>query len=435
MDFSVFVVLNFLLLVRPEDLFPPIAGFRLYLVTIVVCTVAALPELHRTLNRESLRTRPIAVCVVGMLGATYASFAFRGRFADGLDFCGEFAKVVLFFCLLISVVNTPERLRAYVAWVAVFVNCVMAISLLQLFELIDFPGIEPLRYSEYNPATDQDEMIERIVSVGLFDDPNDLCVILAFGMVLCVALAMTSRGAFGAFVWLVPLVPLGYACMLTKSRGGMLAILGGVAATAFARFGLKRSVPVLAVALPAILLGTGGRQGAVGTGGGTAHDRLMLWANGLGELFRMPFHIPTGLAPGFYVEEFGLVAHNSYVNAYVELGVLGGGLFLAAFYAAVRRTHTAVRDPDAPAWSKALGPYLFGAVVAYAVGCYSLTRNFHIPTYLVLGLAAAYIHLALPRPDPRDAVNGAWWGRFAVTSVVGLVVLKFATQLLGTLGV
>ena len=79
MDFALFVFLNFLLLVRPEDLYPPIAGFRLYLVTIVVCTVTALPALQRTLSRETLRTQPIAVCVVGMLGATFLSFAFRGR--------------------------------------------------------------------------------------------------------------------------------------------------------------------------------------------------------------------------------------------------------------------------------------------------------------------------------------------------------------------
>ncbi len=434
MDFALFVFLNFLLLVRPEDLYPPIAGFRLYLATIVVCTVAAVPELHRTLNRDSLRTRPIAVCVLGMLGATFLSFAFRGRFADGLDFCGEFAKVVLFFCLLISVVNTPERLRTYVAWVAVFIFGVMAIALLQHFEWAEFEGIGSVSQWDADPDTGEDVRIERIVSVGLFSDPNDLCVILAFGMALCLGVAMTSRGVLGTLLWLLPLVPMGYACLLTKSRGGVLAILAGIAGTAFARLGWKRSVPFLAVALPGLLLGIGGRQGSVG-GGGTAHERLMLWADGLGELFRMPFHIPTGLAPGFYLEEFGHVAHNSYVNAYVELGVLGGGLFFTAVYLAVRRTHAALRDPAAPPWATALGPYLFGALCAYAVGCYSLTRNFHIPTYLALGLAAAYIQLAVPSPDPRDAVDSAWWTRFAVLSVIGLVSLKYATQLLGILGV
>ncbi len=434
MDFALFVALNFLLLVRPEDLYPPIAGLRLYLAVIVLCTVTALPELQRTLSREGLRTQPIAVCVLAILGATFASFAFRGRLADGLDFCVEFAKVVLFFCLLISVVNTPERLRSYVAWVAAFVNAIAAISLLNFLQVVDFPGMDPLRYSEYDPATGEDVTLERIVNVGLFSDPNDLCVIVAFGMVLCVGLAMTARGAFGTLLWLLPLVPLGYAGLLTSSRGGVLALLGGIAGLAFAKLGLKRSVPVLAVALPALVLGIGGRQGSVG-GGGTAHERLMLWADGLGELFRKPFHIPTGLAPGFYIEELGHVAHNSYVNAYVELGVLGGGLFFTAFYIAARGAYSALRDPDGPPWSRALGPYLFGAFAAYAVGCYSLTRNFHIPTYLVLGLVAAYVTLAAPPPDARHVVDGAWWGRFAVLAVLGLVFLKFATQLLGLAGV
>ena len=341
---------------------------------------------------------------------------------------------MLFFCLLITVVNTPERLRSYVAWVAVFVNGVMAVSLLHFFEVVEFPGMDPVWQWDYDPATGEDVMVARIISVGLFADPNDLCVMLAFGMMLCVGLAMTSGGGFGKLLWLLPLVPLGYACVLTKSRGGILALLGGIAGLAFAKLGVRRSVPFLALALPALLLGVGGRQANI-AGGGTAHERLMLWADGLSHLFRMPFHIPTGLAPGYYVEEFGQLAHNSFINAYVELGVLGGGLFAMAFYAAGRGTYSALSDPDGPPWSRALGPYLFGAFAAYAVGCYSLTRNFHVPTYLVLGLVAAYVNLAAPPPDARHVVDGAWWGRFAVLAVLGLVFLKFATQLLGLAGV
>ena len=253
-------------------------------------------------------------------------------------------------------------------------------------------------------------------------------------MMLCVGLAMTARGAFGTLFWLLLLVPMGYTCLLTTSRGGVLALLGGIAGLAFAKLGLKRSVPFLAVALPALILGIGGRQGSV-VGGGTAHERLMLWADGLGELFRMPFHILTGLAPGFFGDELGHVAHNSYVTAYVELGVLGGGMFCTAFYIAARGAYSALSDPDGPPWSRGLGPYLFGALATHAVGCYSLSRTFHIPTYLVLGLVASYVTLAAPPPDTRHVVDRAWWGRFAVIAVLGLVLLKFATQLLGILGV
>jgi len=434
MDFFSFVLLNFLLLVRPEDLFPPIAGFRLYLIVIIVCTITSIPGLVRTFDRDSIQTRPIVVCVLGLLFATLASFLARGRLFDGLDFTIEFGKVILYFCLLVSVVNTEDRLRSFVRYVALFIVAVAGISLCQHFEVVEFPGLEPVKQWAYDEAAGEEVMIDRVVSVGLFADPNDLCVMIAFGMVLCVGLAMSSQDAIGKLGWLLPLAPLAYTCFLTKSRGGMLAILAGVGGTAFVRLGYRRSIPAVAVAVPILLLGITGRQSGGGNGG-TAHERLMLWAHGLGELFRMPFHLVTGLAPGFYVEEFGQLAHNSYVNAYVELGILGGGFFFGAFYYAIRMSYSAARDAGAPPWAVALGPYLFGAVCAYAVGCYSLTRNFHLPTYLALGLMAAYVNLARPIPDPRYWVDGVWWKRLVVISVVGLVTLKYATQLLGNLGV
>ena len=38
-----------------------------------------------------------------------------------------------------------------------------------------------------------------------------------------------------------------------------------------------------------------------------------------------------GIGVGKYEDEVGLVAHNSFVHAYTELGIFGGALFLGAF--------------------------------------------------------------------------------------------------------
>jgi putative inorganic carbon (HCO3(-)) transporter len=431
MSYGLFLVLNFLLLVRPEDLYPPIAGLRLYLITIVACTVTALPELQRTLTGDSLRLRPIAVCALALLPASFLSFLVRGRPGDGLDFVTEFGKVVLFFLLLISVINTPERLRNYCGWVALFITCVAGITLLDEEGIVDFEGIAPLSQWSYDAALGQEIRIERVISVGLFSDPNDLCVICAFGLVLCVGMVTTSAGTIAKFAWVFPMAILVYIGYLTKSRGGLMALGAGVGGIILARVGWRKSMPLIAVGVAGMLYGLVGG----GDSRGTSHERLMLWANGLGDLFRMPFHILTGLAPGYYMDEFRLLAHNSYVNAYVETGLIGGGLFLVAFYTAVRTSVDAVRDPDAPDWSRQFGPYLIGAVCSYALGCYSLTRNFHIPTYLVLGIAAAYTHLSQPVPDERYWVTGLWWRRVALLAAGGLVFLKYVTQGLGLLGV
>ena len=63
MDFALFIVLNAVLLIRPEDFFPELAGLRLYLVTISLNVLVALPKILRQLHPEELARRPITACV------------------------------------------------------------------------------------------------------------------------------------------------------------------------------------------------------------------------------------------------------------------------------------------------------------------------------------------------------------------------------------
>src|SRR5262249_61139737 len=91
-------------------------------------------------------------------------------------------------------------------------------------------------------------------------------------------------------------------------------------------------------------------------------------------------------------------AHNSYVHAYTELGLVGGTFFLGAFYLAfeqlrrLRRAAATIADPE----MRRLGPYLASVVVRYAAGLMSLSRLDVVPTYLVLALPTAYATAADP---------------------------------------
>ena len=79
--------------------------------------------------------------------------------------------------------------------------------------------------------------------------------------------------------------------------------------------------------------------------------------------------------------------------------------------------------------------FLFAAVIAYAAGALTLTRNFVLPTYLTLGLASAYLEIGLGRLPDRYIVSAGWFFRLAVGSVAGLIGLKLLTQVLGQFGV
>jgi predicted dehydrogenase len=77
----------------------------------------------------------------------------------------------------------------------------------------------------------------------------------------------------------------------------MLGLLMAIATLLYFRFGTKRSLPLIAI-LPVILLVFGGRQSQLS--GDTAHERLMLWAEGINALLSRPVLLLTGIGAGNY---------------------------------------------------------------------------------------------------------------------------------------
>jgi hypothetical protein len=434
MDFGFFLLLNAVLFLRLEDLVPEIAGLRLYLVAIVFATFASLPKLLVLLSWDELRKRSVLFCVLGVLFAGTLSLVVQGRLDAAFDFAGEFAKVVLYLGILLAVVDSPGRFRFFVASLVVLTVALTTVGLGQFHGMWDFPGLDPVMQRETDRETGEAVWIPRLVCAGMFNDPNDLCLALVFGMLCCFYLFVSAENLAAKPFYLLPVPYLFYAMLETHSRGGLLGFMAGGAGWLYARYGLRWMGPMVAVAVPALLAVLGGRIASIG-GGGTAHERLMLWADGLSDLLGRPLYIPTGMGVGYYVEEHGLVAHNSYVNAYVEMGLLGGGFFVIAFLDSLRQTN-ATRDIEG------LSPlavttrcFVFAAVFGYAAGAYSVSRNFVVPTYLVLGLAAAYNSQMYPEMPERYCVNDAWVMRAALVSVGGLVFLKYFTQFAGMAGV
>jgi O-antigen ligase len=178
-------------------------------------------------------------------------------------------------------------------------------------------------------------------------------------------------------------------------------LLVGLMALFLARFGWRRAIPLGVVALPVILMLSGGRQTRISTSEGTAQGRMELWIEGIHLMARRPL---TGIGAGQYDEDLGLVAHNSFVHANVELGLAGGTCFLAVFYLpvqALRRIgprHAVILDPELDR----LRPFLMAIVVGFATSLLSISRCYVVPTYMIAGLPAAYLRMVPVAPE--DAV-------------------------------
>jgi hypothetical protein len=438
MDLALFLLLNVVLMIRPEELIPEIAGARLYFIVIGVCLLVSGEKLLALLTPQNLIDRPITACVIGLLGAAALSLIGRGQIGELTEILPEFAKVILFFLLLVAVIDTPARLRLFMGWLVVCVLGISILALLQFHEVIDVAALRPLERhnDEYDPVTGKYTKFLQLRSTGIFNDPNDLCLILVVGIVCALYRTATARNWAMSVVWLSPLAAFGYALMLTKSRGGLLGLMAAIFALLYSRYGWKRTLVLMTMLLPVMAVVVGGRQTDISMDeNDTAQTRIQLWSDGLSLLFSMsygPQTLLTGIGINTYGDEFGHVAHNSFVHAYVELGLIGGGLFLGAFALAAAGLYRA-RTQSAPSLAPEIArmrPFLLAMVLGYAAGVFSLSRCYSIPTYLVLGSAGAYLTFLPLQAPVWFRMDGLMVRRLAVLTGMGLVFLKLFTQVM-----
>ena len=166
-------------------------------------------------------------------------------------------------------------------------------------------------------------------------------------------------------------------------------------------------LPLAALTVAGLLAVFGGRQGDFGGGrDDTANQRMQIWVEGIRLIESNPIALLFGIGYEHYSDAVGMVAHNSFVHAYVETGLIGGSLFVAAFVL----SGLGILRADRSEWVRGrrdlaiLRPFLFALVAGYAAGCYSLSRQYVAPTCITLGIASSFIDLVAGRPPPETGL-------------------------------
>jgi hypothetical protein len=331
--------------------------------------------------------------------------------------------------LLITVIDTPERLHRFLGYIVAFVITLTTLALLQYEGVIDVEALRPLERVQSHDEDDRDVILQ-LRGSGIFNDPNDLCLILVTGTLCALYRAIVAPNSIARVMWVLPIGLFGYAVMLTQSRGGLLGLMAAAFTWGYGYFGWRRTLALAVIVVPAIFILGGGRQTDFSLGkDDTLNSRVLAWAEGLGLMASNPI---TGIGPYEYGNYVGVVAHNSFVHSYAELGLVGGSLFLGAFALAALGLHRSRPHPTSRlAW---LRPLMLAIVIGYTGGIFSLSRNYVPPTYLILGLADAYLRAAFPDPPTWLRVNWGLIGWGVAGGVAGLIGLKLVTQVFLALG-
>src|SRR5262245_20220875 len=373
--FGLFILLNVVLLIRPADVFPPLFGLPIYQACILACLAAALPSVSRMLEREGLGAEPISLCMVGLLGAVALSHLSNGRIGEAVTESWEFAKVLIYQVLLISLINTPRRLRVFLSCLSALIVAHTALAVMQYHGMIDLPAMASMSEGYFDPETGGPTTVVRLCGAGIFGNPNDLSRILAVGILLALYWLGDRAPLLLRSVWLASLALCGYALTLTHSRGGLIGLIVGLLVLFRAVYGTRKALLLSAVALPALFLLASGRQTDLSTSDGTGQLRVRFWSQGFSAMTEVP---AFGLGSNRYndVTSGHQEAHNSFVHAFVDLGLLGGALFAGAFYFALwlpsqlDRFRIGLMDRDL----RRARTFLVGIIAGYGAGLLSSSR-------------------------------------------------------------
>jgi O-antigen ligase len=436
MEYLIFILVNAALFIRPGEIFPDLQGVQVYLALIALCFAVCFPRVLAQLIPSSVANEPITLCLLGfwITGAT-ANLLGQATAAVSAEFFKDFGKIVLYYLVLVGVVDNAGRLRWLLLWLGLFIVMLAGLATAHYHGLVELPGMKVLPQLHLDPQTNEWTYIRRICASGIFNDPNDLSLVLTLGSMIALYNLVDRRfGLFRVF-WLLPLVLFGYTLLLTQSRGGILTLLIGLMVLLRCRLGWGKSI-ALGLVLLAALAVSGLRQTNVSLTdkNDTAQARIHLWAEGF-ELFRQSPLFGIGI--GAYEDEIGQVAHNSYIQAIAETGVLGGSLFAGMVYFALWplerlvRHRATITDPDL----RRMLPFVMASVAAYATGMMSLSRNYVLPTYLVLGLSAAYQRMVkTSHPLPDQKCESLFPARLACLGMGIIVFVYVAVRTLGRFG-
>lgn len=308
----------------------------------------------------------------------------------------RFAEILAYFVLVVAVLDSRARLAVYMRWLAVII-CVSAIcSLLYYYHAFGLHGTAEFRQRQYDPAIDDVYTFTRLQSFNNFGDPNDYAILLVLGMVLTLDESANSRRPLLRVVWLAAMVVVAFAFTLTKSRGGMVAGLFAISAYGVARVGTGATLLLGALSIP-LLVPRLGRMGTIVTGfqaGDTGAIRFHLWHECMRLFMESPL-FGVGLSEFRRRGGMGLVAHNTFLECFAELGFLGGSLFLGSYLLAILSVWHSRNDKSVATGDELLRirPCLLGLTIGYAGGLLSLSHTLFPPAYIPLALAASYHRL------------------------------------------
>lgn len=366
-----FIILTF---VQPQEFVPGIKGLPLVYITMAAVTFLWYLRTGVTKETNFNKTPQNALMIMFLILVTVSTLSL-GWLGNTFNAFLQWAKVIIIYFAMISIVNTKGRLKI-VLWMIVLSMAVTAIM-----GILQYYGLD---------ITGEGLVDGRIAGVGIFGT-NQLAYALDFCLPLAFGLLLLSR-AFIAKIFLTAiLLAYGYCVYLTQSRGGQLCFLV-VSLIITLKFSRNKRLKVFGmifgVLLFMVLVKLSPRFSTTFEyqTDESAMGRLDVWGEALMSLKDNPIF---GIGYEQFRHMFNIAAHSSYIQTVTELGLLGLFIWLALFYYSLKYLSFIGSHIDTGDKKEIIiiSNSLQAGLYAYLVGSYFSSSAYYVPLYMLFALA------------------------------------------------
>ncbi len=430
------------LYVRPHEYVPALMGVPLLPISLIMALVLWLGRQAKDFSAPQFKLIPVLTVLMAW------SVLMSGWLTGAIGVFTEFYPVVLLFFMLATTVDSIAKLKQ--------VFMVLSVSM----AIIAAHCIDQAQTEDGIGWTGAKMIDERVAYLGFLSDPNDLS--MAFVMILPMVFYLAKHsGWIFKLAWGGVAMVILNALMLANSRGAILSVASMLLQFGILRFGLARSLVVGPLLLLPIVVFGPSRMNEISADEESAEGRIDAWHEG----FQMLIHHPIfGVGKGLFTEYNRLTAHNSYVLAMAELGLVGYFVWLSnvvltwMMVARVQATPAPVVVPPGEQALDPLKPKVYGKLPApkphpnegaswediqdvsrtlwygltgALVSIFFLSRSYVPILYTHIALIVAVYHLAsLKHPGLAPIQFADRWGRLLVYALGSTIGLWVATAIL-----
>ncbi len=250
--------------------------------------------------------------------------------------------------------------------------------------------------SAMTPKTGLEEAGERLKSIGILENSNDIAAIFVLVTPLVIFFILKSK--IKPFSWIIALATLimfSFLVWESQSRGAVLALFGGLGSYFFLK--IKKTKYIAIILLLSMLGGVGVislmKRSSSDLKGSTS-NRIIFWQAGANMAIRNPVfgvgfwgfnrNFPNYAIGGdLGTEGKHMTAHSSWVVALSESGFLGLFFFMALWaYGLVQAWKVKISNPE-----------YFMTIVGYGIAVSFLSHTYLLFPYILLSLVITHSKL------------------------------------------